>query len=140
MQHADARGVAIRKTAFGEGTEHFAYQFFEVTGDGRSVVGDALVAKEPRFVVGQGELLSSNMKSSARSCRLQGQAQKLAELFNSKLDAIPKLDPQTARVEFLACSVYTLKDAKAGISHSVLVEPRLFGKFQKWNSNNGVSY
>jgi hypothetical protein len=45
LQDPEARGVAIRKSPFAEGSERFAYQFFEVAADGATVVGQPLVAK-----------------------------------------------------------------------------------------------
>lgn len=138
LQHPDARGIAVAKKAFGEGTERFAKQFFEVAADGRTVVGEPLVAKESKFVA---EATSNTVEISEnfvrRFCRINYQAQKAANAFNAKLDTIQRLDPDTVRVSFLPCSMYFVNDAQTG-RHALGVERRLFGEFQKWNSNNGV--
>ena len=139
LQHPEARGVAIAKKAFGEGTERFAFQFFEVAADGVSVVGEPLVAKESKYVHETTNNSSDEMKKFVRRfCRIHHQANKAAEAFNAKMDSIRTLDSDTARVWFLPCSVYYLKDPKKG-DMVIGVEHRLFGNFQKWNSNNGVS-
>lgn len=139
FQHPDARGVAVAKKAFGEGTERFAKQFFEVAADGITVVGEPLVAKESKFVVESTlNLQELSEKFVRRFCRINHQAQKVADAFNAKLDSIPRLDPDTVRVSFLPCSVYRINDREKGV-HVLGVENRLFGRFEKWNSNNGVS-
>ena len=139
LQHPDARGVAIARKAFGEGTERFAYQFFEVSADGTTVLGDPLVAKESKFV---SEATTNAVKETEkfvrRFCRINHQAAKAAAAFNAKLDSIKLLDADTARVAFLPCSVYCVSDPENG-KLALGVERRLFGQFQKWNSNNGVS-
>jgi hypothetical protein len=129
LQHNDARGIAIRKKAFGEGSERFAFQFFEVGADGSSVVGEAMVAKTTRFV-------DQDKNFSKRFSMLQYHAQLLAEQFNSKLNSIPVID--CSRVEFLRSSIYEITKPD-GSTMSAIVEPLLFNKWQKWNSNNGVS-
>jgi hypothetical protein len=140
LHHPDARGVAIARKAFGEGTERFAYQFFEVAADGMTVVGDPLVAKESKFVAeGTTNSQEESEKFVRRFCRINHQATKAADAFNAKLDSIKRLDADTARVAFLPCSMYCVTDPEMG-KHALGVERRLFGKFQKWNSNNGVSY
>ena len=72
MQKQKARGVAIRKKAFGEGSERFAFQFFEIESDGATVVGDALVAKTTRFV-------DQDKNFAKRFSMLQYHAQLLAQ-------------------------------------------------------------
>jgi len=137
FQHPDARGVAVATKAFGEGTERFAKQFFEVAADGITVVGEPLVAKESKFVVESTlNLQKLSEKFVRRFCRINHQAQKVADAFNAKLDSIPRLDPDTVRVSFLPCSVYRINDREKGV-HVLGVENRLFGRFEKWNSNNG---
>lgn len=77
-------------------------------------------------------------KFANRFCRIQQKARKAAQAFNAKLNEIRRLDPDTARVSFLDCSIYYLSTKIS--TYSVVVETRLDGKFQKWNNNNGVSY
>lgn len=106
--------------------------------DGVTVVGEPLVAKDSKFVEESNHCTGDTDKFVKRFCRIQNQAAKAARSFNSKMDSIVTLDPDTARVSFLPCSVYYLNDKEKG-KYAVVVEQRLFGKFQKWNSNNGVS-
>jgi hypothetical protein len=97
-----------------------------------TVVGEPLVAKESRFVESNPEQSDRFVK---RFCQIQRHTSQVASAFNYKLDSVVKLDPDTARVDFLPCSVYWLRSNDKVLK--VIVEPRLFGKFQKWNSNNG---
>ena len=41
----------MSKGPFGEGAERFAYRFYEVAEDGKTIVGRPLVAKESRMVL-----------------------------------------------------------------------------------------
>eukprot|EP00978_Attheya_sp_CCMP212_P000899 scaffold1948_cov52-Attheya_sp.AAC.2 len=140
LQHPEARGVAVKKQPFGEGGERLAYQFFEIAEDGETVVGDPLVAKVSRFVEERENNKTSDWedhdKFARRFCTLQHRARKAAVAFNENLDGITLLDDDTARVAFLDCSVYYMSDPEKG-EHSVIVERRLDGNFQKWNTNNG---
>jgi hypothetical protein len=142
LLHPDARGVAFKRMAFGEGQERFAHQFFEIAADGLTVVGMPLVAKESKFV-DDTEHESGDVDWLARDeyverfCRIQNKSQRIAEAFNLKLDSISTLDPSTPRVSFVDCYVYYLTDDKRG-QFSVVVEPKLEGEFEKWNNNNGV--
>ena len=143
LKNSSAKGVALKRLAFGEGQERLAFQFFEIGEDGQSVVGKPLVAKESRFLddfdLGHERLdWEARDKFAARFCKIQSQAKSIAEAFNDKLDSIPNLDPDTPRVSFIDCCVYYLTDAKRG-QFSVIVEPKLEGRFEKWNNNNGVS-
>ena len=139
FQHPDARGVAIRKQPFAEGSERFAYQFFEVAQDGRTVVGSPLIAKACKFVRENGDEDSLEVythKFLTRFCRIQKMASKIASAYNQRLDSIRRLDSDTPRIEFVPCSVYRIQHHD-GTALAYVVEPRLFGKFSKWNSNNG---
>jgi Alpha-kinase family len=165
FQNAEASCVALRRQPFGEGKERFAYQFFELASDGETVVGEPLVAKlckiDPTERKRQNprEYWEWADRFVKRFCRLHHYASIVANAFNQKLDSIRLLDPDTARVEFVRCSVYYLRDennttganntenntdttdirnATDEEEYAVIVEPRLFGKFQKWNSNAGV--
>lgn len=141
LLHPDARGVAFKRLAFGEGQERFAHQFFEIGADGRTVVGIPLVAKESKFVDdiehqgGDVDWLARD-EFVERFCRIQNKSQRIAEAFNHKLDSISTLDPSTPRVSFVDCYVYYLTDDSRG-QYSVVVEPKLEGDFEKWNNNNG---
>lgn len=142
--HKEARGVAIKRKAFGEGSERLAFQFFEVSEDGSSVVGEPLVAKKSRFI-DDDEVLDDDDDDNGlwkdkdrfakRFCKIQTKARHCAEAFNRKLDSFPSLDPDTVRVSFIDCYVYYLTDRAHGES-AVVVEPKLEGRFEKWNNNN----
>lgn len=159
LQHPQACGVAFKRCAFGEGQERLAHQFFELAPDGITVVGQSLVAKESRFIEecvespangivkeesassvgGKNKVTSKNLKArdkfAKRFCKMQHLARKAAQEFNEKLNGIKRLDPDTARVSFLDCSVYYLTTKKN--TFAMVVETRLDGNFQKWNNNNG---
>ena len=141
LHHPAAQGVAIRKLAFGEGAERLAYQFFEVAADGKTVVGEPLVAKDSRYSFKQEDgadpVVPMN-KFCRRFCRIQRQAAKTEKAFNAKLDTIPNLVSDTARVSFLPCSVYYLNHPTEGLK-PYIVERKITEDFEKWNSNNGVS-
>ena len=51
LLHPDARYVAMSTGPFGEGAERFAYRFYEVAEDCKTIVGRPLVAKESRMVL-----------------------------------------------------------------------------------------
>jgi len=114
------------------------FSFLQVAADGKTVVGEPLVAKESKFVEASANAGEQSQKFVRRFCRINHQAQKAADAFNAKLDSIQRLDPDTVRVSFLPCSMYCINDPEKG-RHALGVERRLFGQFQKWNSNNGVS-
>ena len=133
----------MKRCAFGEGQERLAFQFFEIAEDGVSVVGEPLVAKESRFVEdydthNDDSNWEARDKFATRFCKIQTRAKSCAEAFNEKLSSLGTLDPDTARVSFIDCCVYYLTHETRG-EFSVIVEPRLQGRFEKWNNNNGVS-
>jgi Mg-chelatase subunit ChlD len=135
MQHPEAGGVVLKKAAFGEGAERFAFRFFEVAADGETVVGRPLVAKESRLVLEEGD--RSREKFVRTFCRTQQLARRIADEFNKKLDSLRRVDKGTPRVTFLDCSVYELDDKSRG-KQSVLVEEKLDHMvWHKWNANNG---
>lgn len=145
LLHKEAQGVAIKRKAFGEGSERLAFQFFEISEDGSSVVGEPLVAKKSRFIDDDEILNDGNEEEglwkdkdrfAKRFCKIQTKARECAEAFNRKLDSFPSLDPDTVRVSFIDCYVYYLNDRNHGES-AVVVEPKLEGRFEKWNNNNG---
>jgi Alpha-kinase family len=138
LQHPDACGVALSKKAFGEGTERYAYRFFELAADGRTVVGDPLVAKVGRYVH-DNTSEQQEYKFLRRFCRINYQSAKVVTAFNVKLDSLRSIAHDTPRVSFLPCSVYELSDT-SNTTIRVLVESYLLGTFQKWNNNNGVSH
>ena len=129
----------MKKQAFGEGQERFAFQFFEVAKDAVTVVSDPLVAKESRFIhesVDGENNWKARDKFAKRFCKVQMSARNAAMEFNKKLNTIQSLDSDTARVCFLNCSIYYLTHPQKG-QFSVIVEKKLDGRFQKWNNNNG---
>jgi hypothetical protein len=138
-QHLDAAFVAVCKKSFGEGCERFAFRFYEVASDRRTIVGKPMVAKESRHVL---DIEEGNDESDARTrfvkkfCTSQQLARRLAEEFNEKLNSIHRVSATTPHVTFLDCSVYKIEDIHG--KKSSLVEERLDeSKWQKWNANNG---
>lgn len=138
LQHPDARYVAFEKGPFGEGAERFAFRFFELAANARTIVGKPLVAKESRLILEKGVNDEDQRKKFVQTfCSTQQLARRLAHKFNKKLDSTYGVDVRTPRVTFLDCSIYELKDMYLG-KVSVLVEEKLdHFEWRKWNSNNG---
>ena len=141
MQHPDARYVAMAKRPFGEGAERFAFRFFEIAADQKTILGPALVAKESRLILeDEGSAVGDERarKKFVRTfCSTQQLARRLAQEFNDKMDRTRRIHRDTPRVTFLDCSIYEIKDKNLG-KLSVLVEQKLdHTKWHKWNSNNG---
>ncbi|GAX28499.1 hypothetical protein FisN_38Hh007 [Fistulifera solaris] len=138
LQYPHARYVAFAKGPFGEGAERFAYRFFELAADCRTIVGKAMVAKESRLIL---DVDCSDEKArkeyTASFCKTQQLARRLAKEFNDKLKESYRVDQRTPTVSFLDCSIYELDDPELGVL-SVLVEDKLdHTKWHKWNCNNG---
>jgi hypothetical protein len=129
-----AKGVAYRKKYFGEGAERIVAKFREVDSVG-NFVGPLLVSKESRF---QSDARYSDQKAFHKVfCQTQGTAKLLAEEFNKKLSSIPGVSSLTPRIEFIDCSVYTVRDTGLG-EIGVLVEKQLnTTEYKKWNDNKG---
>jgi len=124
----------MNKKVFGEGAERYAFRFFEVGEDGKTVVGKPLVAKESRLVLDGGE--EHRNRFVRTFCQTQQLARRIADEFNEKMDSL-HIDKATPRVSFLDCSVYELDDINLG-KQSVLVEEKIDHlKWHKWNMNNG---
>lgn len=137
LQHPDAEFVAIHREVFGEGAERYVFRFYEVAGDGETIVGRPLVAKESRLVLDEHQDEKERKKFVRTFCETQQISRRLAEKFNEKIGGIRAVDPKTPKVTFLDCSIYQLNDKKNG-KQSVLVEERLDeSKWFKWNANNG---
>jgi hypothetical protein len=135
MQGDMTHFVALNRKTFGEGAERFAFRFYEVGRDGKTVVGQPHVAKESRLVLEGGEEVRE--KFVRTFCRTQQLARRIASEFNRKLDGLFRVDKSTPRVSFLDCSVYELYDKKMG-KQSVLVEEKIDHEaWHKWNMNNG---
>jgi hypothetical protein len=138
LQHDSARCVAFSRGPFGEGAERYAYRFYELKADQRTIVGPALVAKESRLV-----LETNTGGDQARwdfvkkFCHAQQLARRLATEFNITLQQTRRAHRSMPKIAFLDCSVYKLDDHKLG-KMSVLVEEKLDDdKWHKWNTNNG---
>lgn len=92
-------------------------------------VGPRLVAKEQ-----QHEELMYDNKYAERFCRLQGQAQVMAEAFNRRVRGGAHL-----QLNFVQCFVYTVRDSRwPGGEAQFLAEHYLEGKFIKFNNNAGA--
>ena len=137
LQNSNAHFVAMHEHPFGEGSERFAYRFFEVGADRKSVTGIAMVAKESRFILDGKDTESARQRFVKIFCETQQLAGRIATEFNAMLDNLIRVGDSTPRVLFLDCSVYTINDINLG-KNSVLVEEKLdHTKWMKWNSNNG---
>ena len=141
LQHPDARYVAMSKGPFGEGAEPFAYRFYELAADRKTIVGRPLVAKESRMVLDTkgGTTENEARKQFVRKFVMTQQiARRLAVKFNDKLMTHRRIHTGTPQISFLDCSIYELDDKRTGKA-SVLVENKLdHNKWYKWNSNNGM--
>ena len=138
LQHPLAKCVALSKGPFGEGGERYAYRFYELAADMRTIVGPALVAKESRLVldadIGDNSARSKFVK---KFCSTQQLARRLANEFNATLSATRRAHRSTPKIAMLDCSVYKIDDHKLG-NLSVLVEEKIDDKrWHKWNMNNG---
>ena len=138
LREARARGLAIRKRAFGSGAERVVYQCREIpalTGaaaltGATTAVGDWLVAKESRFA--EDEALKLVFHEAF--CETQQTAADVAAAFNARLSS---WSCPIARVEFLECSVYVVNEAD-GREAGYLVERMLVpALYKKWNGNAG---
>ena len=138
LHHAGAEYVALHHRPFGEGKERFAFRFYELHGDRKTIVGKPLVSKESRFILEKDvDNETARRKYVQTFCKTQHLAGCIAKRFNEKLDSLYRVDKKTARVEMLDCCIYEIDDIALG-KLSVLVEERLDeSKWQKWNSNNG---
>jgi Mg-chelatase subunit ChlD len=140
LNHPDACYVAFAKGAFGEGAERFAYRFFEVAADCKTILGPPLVAKENRMLLDEDRVADeeARQKYGKVFCKTQQLALRLAKKFNERLKSNARIHRNTPHVSFLDCSIYTLDDVNIGVC-SVLVEKKLdHNKWYKWNSNNGM--
>ena len=118
----------ISKKYFAEGAERIAYQCVELDKHMRVVGGIECVAKEGKYVKDYSE---DNYHRNF--CKVQGIAAQFAREFNRRLgpDA-----PACVHMEYLPCWVYTLTNVSAE-EIWMAAEPRLEGKFTKWNNNGG---
>ena len=136
--NSDAIGVALEASFFGEGAERLVREFREIGSNGL-FTGEKLVAKESRF---QEDVKHTNRRDiiafHRTFCDTQHRAQRLAEVFNSRLERLPGYDPLTTPlISFLECSVYVVRDINLG-TMSALVEKQLDpSKYKKWNDNQG---
>jgi hypothetical protein len=141
LQSPEAKFVAFGHGPFGEGAERFAYRFYELAADRKTIVGKPLVAKESRLILDEEEREGGDevarKKFVKMFCETQQLALRLARKFNQKLQTTLRVDPATPTIVFKDCSIYQLDDVNLG-KLSVLVEERLDEtRWKKWNMNNG---
>jgi hypothetical protein len=130
---SNARFVAMKKKAIGMGSERYAFQFYEVGNDGRSIVGKPFIAKQSCYILENQGDESSCSKFATTFCEKQHFTRRIAMIFNEKLDRLARINPKTPRINVLDCSIYHLNQPGEG-KMSVLVEPRLdHMKWMKWN-------
>lgn len=122
----EATSIAVKDHIFGEGAERMVRKLREVGPDGVTFVGPHLVAKESRFTEDHPEAASraDRRKFHRIFCETQGEAQKLADKFNERLNKIPGVGPMTPRIRFLACYVLVVADPRLG-EIGLLVEKML---------------
>lgn len=137
---SEATGVALKKRFFGEGAERLVREFREVGKDGK-FIGEAMVGKESRFITSDG---NEDLKEFHKTfCKTQKLAQKLARVFNKRLQNLPFADEKSMpSIKFLDCCVYMVNDPKRG-RYGLLAEKMLNIKtfqYKKWNSNDGLVY
>eukprot|EP00049_Salpingoeca_infusionum_P010039 m.170205 g.170205 ORF g.170205 m.170205 type:complete len:683 (+) comp14523_c0_seq1:583-2631(+) len=132
----DVVGVAIKNLFFAQGGERTAHRCTEVAqaldGTGLIAAGYPLVSKETLFVE---EL--ENAKFHERIAREHAHGQKLADVFNERVQALFPDRPELT-VNFAPVCIYKVVDWNydAGVAW-ILAEPRLDGKYFKWNNNAG---
>lgn len=130
--------MALEASFFGEGAERLVREFREIGSNGL-FTGEKLVAKESRFQMDVEHTNRRDIIAFHRTfCDTQHRAQRLAEVFNSRLERLPGYDPLTTPlISFLECSVYVVRDHNLG-TMSALVEKQLDpSKYKKWNDNQG---
>lgn len=152
FNHPLATGVSMKKKVFGEGAERMVHDFREVGADGLSFVGPEYVAKESRFIEDlerfsrrartvEEEAVAARNAARAKSfhkifCVTQGRAQTLAIEFNRRLDLLGVGAARVPRVQFLACSTYSVKDSKHGMLEFLVEEKMDPTRFRKYNNND----
>jgi len=127
-----ADGFAIAKNPFEQGAEWVVYKSCEIKvkakGQAPATVGPMLVAKEPKH-----EELLDNKDFYTKSCRIQGEAEALAQLFNRRLNLGPAFS-----ISFVQCYLWQTPDLRKASGVGLCkVEQELTGKFRKWNNNAG---
>lgn len=130
----DAVGVAFSNRPFAQGAERSASRCLEVVPDGRrfAAAGFPLVGKETLF---REELKDARFHKRVARCHSEGN--ELAQRFNARIE---KAFPGRAefKLRYSECWIYTVRDpAYAGGTAWILAEPRLEGKWAKWNNNAG---
>ncbi|KAJ8599256.1 hypothetical protein CTAYLR_006219 [Chrysophaeum taylorii] len=123
-------GVAHAKCYFAEGAERVVFHATEVE-KGRFCcrrIGPTLVAKQSLH-----QELVFNPDYHEVFCRILGEADELACLFNRRSGGTPDM-----RVSYVVPYVFDLVDDRFGSGTvSVLAEKQLEGRFTKWNNNAG---
>lgn len=133
LYHHMAQYVAVKKKALGQGSERYAFQFYEVSKDKRTIIGKPFMAKESCYTQS-----GDADKFVRKFCTTQIVTKRIAEEFNQKLDSLIRLNKTTPRIHVLDCSIYHVNDNSE--RRSLLVEERLdHMKWIKWNSNVGTS-
>ena len=120
LQQPGTQYVALAKEPFGEGAERFAFRFFEVASDSKTILGQPMVAKSSRFY--------TNDCFVQTFCSTQQLSRRLAREFNEKLNETYRVDTKTPRISFLDCSIYEIDVGDGPMS--VLVEEKL--DHMKW--------
>ena len=133
--------VAMKKQAFGEGAERFAFKF-RFLDERNNFNGPFYVAKESRFLLDE-HAYKERMDYHKDFMRTQSIANEMAVMFNKALDDLaysydPKLRELLAnlpRISFLSPFVVEVDDN--GEEKNFLVEKMLQGRYIKFNNNMG---
>lgn len=108
-----AGGVAIKRAAFGDDSRGYVHRCFEVANDGRTVVGNALVAKEDWFVPHQQPPVTraeeTKLDYARMHCIEQTEADSMARIFNDHLDKMDFLSSHGSRSSNPACTSSTAR-------------------------------
>lgn len=131
-------GVAFATSYFAQGAERIAHRCFEVTVDSSdpnkflATGGRELVGKETLFK----ELLRDS-KFHREMAKTQATAQRFANIFNGRIKEYYP-NRQDLLITFADCCIYEVRDDRfpQGVAW-ILAEPKLDGKWTKWNNNNG---
>lgn len=134
--HPSATAVAFSQKPFAQGAERTASRCVEVreVEDNTYVAaGYPLVGKETLF---QEEMVDARFHKNV--AKIHGEGNALARKFNERLAKIYPNRPDF-KVCFSECWVYTVKDPQTQTGTIwILAEPRLDGRWFKWNNNAGL--
>ena len=131
QERTRSTGFMMDNIPFGKGQERLAYRFQEVNTSGK-LIGKRFVAKETKGIHDETKKFLFHM----HFCRIQTTATYLSKEFNKAMFKTPSLKLNPPKIEFVKCSIYQYINNETE-KVAVLVEKYLYGKFIKYNGNNG---